>query len=187
MSAAGGSWRRSHCKFERFVSSLGKNCSRQGADYTKTDKSSPTCRAPLRAMGDRLHIERQVFLRDPSQSAPEDRLHTQEQTNLSLEPLLEYIRGQTIKAFPWYPRNPSTRRQTTSTQRQQPSLGIPLKKKIYQLDRLHKHIKVFPWHPVGEPLDMYRHHKQVLDTTNTCTHWGHLSTSVAGTVSFDTK
>ena len=42
----------------------------QGTDYTKTGKSSPG--APLRAPGDRLHIERQAFLWDPSQSAPED-------------------------------------------------------------------------------------------------------------------
>ena len=58
------------------------------------DKSSAG--VPLRAPGDRLHIERRAFLWDPSQGAPEDRLYIYKSSPGT------HPRGQTtkdIKAF----------------------------------------------------------------------------------------
>ena len=87
--------------------------------FKNTVRRQTTCRQTSLSPGTGTDYteDRQAFLWDPFQSAPEERLHIQQQTSLPQKPLLEHTRGpdshKNIKAFPWCPRNLRARRQTT--------------------------------------------------------------------------
>ena len=88
----------------------------QETDYIKTNKSSPG--APLNGPGYRLHKDRQVFPRSPSQNT--GRQTTFKKTSLPLGPFQGAPEDRLhIQVFPWITFQ-NTRRQTTQTQQDKP-------------------------------------------------------------------